>query len=84
MLKAIILIGGPSKGMWNFDLKCKLRILVMTTWQMAKKWYYRHPVVLVPVGVFFFRGLLLCMYMYTQYSDSVNFQVMTITQRDQH
>ena len=23
-------------------------------------------------------------YMYTQYSDSVNFQVMTITQRDQH
>ena len=25
-----------------------------------------------------------CMYMYTQYSDSVNFQVMTITQRDQH
>ena len=22
--------------------------------------------------------------MYTQYSDSVNFQVMTITQRDQH
>ena len=28
----------------------------------------------------------LCMYvcMYTQYSDSVNFQVMTITQRDQH
>ena len=23
-------------------------------------------------------------YTYTQYSDSVNFQVMTITQRDQH
>ena len=26
----------------------------------------------------------LYVYMYTQYSDSVNFQVMTITQRDQH
>ena len=50
MLKAIILIGGPSKGMWNFDIKCKLRILVMTTWQMAKTWYYRHPVVLVSVA----------------------------------
>ena len=24
------------------------------------------------------------LYMYTQYSDSVNFQVLTITQRDQH
>ena len=28
--------------------------------------------------------LLSCICMYTQYSDSVNFQVMTITQRDQH
>ena len=28
--------------------------------------------------------ICICMYMYTQYSDSVNFQVMTITQRDQH
>ena len=28
--------------------------------------------------------LPVCICMYTQYSDSVNFQVMTITQRDQH
>ena len=28
--------------------------------------------------------VVVCLYMYTQYSDSINFQVMTITQRDQH
>ena len=30
----------------------------------------------------FAKSMYVCMY--TQYSDSVNFQVMTITQRDQH
>ena len=37
------------------------------------------------VGMGAVRGLGgMYMYMYTQYSDSVNFQVLTITQRDQH